>query len=55
MNIVEAVQTELDLGISHGQIYKWSKKLNSKGQPEKALTRKGNMKDAKIKALKRWL
>jgi len=53
--IGNSAQAECDLGISHGQIYKWRKKLNEEEKPERASPGKGNVRDAKMKALKRRL
>lgn len=53
--IDNSAQAERDLGIPHGQIYKWRKKLNEKGEPENAFPGKGNVRDAKMKAMKRRL
>lgn len=52
--IDNSTQAERDLGIPQGQIYKWHKKLNE-GEPEKAFPGKGDVRDAKMKALKRRL
>jgi transposase-like protein len=53
--IDNSAQAERDLGIPHGQIYKWRKKLNEEGRAEKASPGKGNVRDAKMKVLKRRL
>jgi len=34
--IDNSAQAEHDLGIPHGQIYKWRKKLNEEEEPSKA-------------------
>ena len=53
--IDNSAQAERDLGIPHGQIYKWRKKPNEEGRAEKASPGKGNVRDAKMKVLKRRL
>jgi len=53
--IDNSAQAERDLGIPHGQIYKWRKKLNEEGKPEKAFPGKGNVRDAEMKSMKRRL
>jgi len=53
--IDNSAQAERDLGIPHGQIYKWRKKLKEEGEPKKAFPGKGNVRDAEMKAMKRRL
>jgi len=48
-------EIEKELGIGHGQIYRWRRELGEEGDGVKAFPGKGNPRDAEIAKLKREL